>query len=392
MPKRKPLDAPLETLSIRTTNIEVFETADGQHEFTGIAQFYDHVNDRLMVFRKGAFAKTIVENVGAGKVKINDGHIRTSQMTVGKVLEAEERSDGVWYRGVLSATASDLATKLKEGIVDENSVEIHILREQSMRIPLEDVPPGAFIWDQIGADGTVEGREILEVAWTGLAIVPNSAQARKGILHVNSAVPFQDLPVAAAGTSWEPEEAAGRVLEFAGKWSTPSGGECPNWSKLSSAHLVRGPMVDGAPVLLGAICDVIDGALTVIPDAIEPALEALAGDSNVTGPDAIACAQNVGRYIQKLEELAAMDDSAVPSGSVTAEDPAGPATSHTEEEPPTDDNRNEALTAHEAKLVDEQLRVLTLSMESFAARHPEVNTHEPAGTSGVVPPRGDAGL
>lgn len=389
-----------ERLSVSLRDMEVLaRREDGQFEFTAIAQFFDIVNDRLMVFRHGSFAKTIAENVmsGSGRVKINDGHSHSSASTLGTVIEAEERSEGVWYRGLISSTEESIFTKMREGHVDENSIEFFSIREGTTRVALEEVPTGTPLWDRAKGDDTVEAREMLEVAWVGIAVLPFSSQGRRALLETNSAVPFQDLPVASASTSWDPKGAAERLAAWAGKVSMPSRPDTPNYARLSRGFLLRGPVKDGAPQLLGQIADVIDGKLVVVPDAIDAALEQIGNVEHVTGPDVVACAQNAGRYTQKLRHsggiaVAPSSDDALPSDENDAADPAGPASENLGTQPPTDDDRSDdAPVDVDEELLDRDLRLLSLRFQSLAARFPEVQD-DSTGTGRDLPQRGPAAI
>lgn len=407
-----------ERMSVRLTDIEICAPReDGQHEYTAIAQFWDIVNDRLMVFRKGSFAKTIAEQLGrdvtpaTSRIKINDSHMHTARSTLGSVVEADEREIGVWHRGLLSATELEIFTKMREGHVDEESIEFFSVLESTTRVPLADVPVGAFIWEEAKGDGMVEVREMLEVAWVGLAILPASSQARRALLEFNCAVPFQDLPVAEASTPWDVEGAAERLATWAGKIDQLGGrqrGSFPNYAKLARAHLLRGPIKGGQETFLGQIADVVDGQLVVVPEALEIALVDLADVTQLGGPNSIACATTVGRYREKLRHYPAptqksvadperctcgdgtrrpcplglsahavgapLDASAkgqLPSNADSAEDPAGPAPV-TSGSPPTDETASDAAVAlpHDA---DARLKLLSLRLSVVAATHPEVS-------------------
>ncbi len=327
MKNRRGPNAEPERMGVRMEGLEICaEREDEQHEITAIAQFFNVVNDRMMIFRKGSFVKTIAEGVtnGSGRVKVNDSHRHTGVSTLGTVVQAEERDVGVWFRALISSTEGDFVKKVEEGHVDETSIEFFSIEEGTTRVPLEDVPEGAFIWDQSTGDGTVEVRELQVVSWTGVAILPYSSQRRSSILEVNAAVPYQDLPVAAASTPWAPSAAEDRVYDWAGKLSRSHGDPITNFARLSSAYMVRGPMKDGSPQLLGQIADVVDGELVVVPEALSAAMEGLAANPHLGAPDMIACATIAGRYEQKLTSGLARRSSAALQ-SHPADVPAGPA-------------------------------------------------------------------
>lgn len=383
-----------ERLSVALRDMEVCERReDGQFEYTAIAQFFNVVNDRLMVFRPGSFAKTIRENLKGGRIKINDGHRHSSAATLGTVIEAEERPEGVWYRGLISSTEEMIFTKMREGHVDENSIEFFPIVEGVARVPLADLPVGSWVGSNYAAgDGTVEARELLEVAWVGIAILPFSSQGRRALLETNAAMPFQDLPVASEGTAWDPAGAAERLRAWAGTVSMPSRDPIPNYAKLARGFLVRGPVKGGEPQLLGQIADVVDGSLVVVPEALDAALEELGKKSEITGPDLVACAQAAGRYAQKLSRrkklsLANFAGDQLPSKG--ADDPAGPAPITTGAQPPTEETRSDEAPADQT-LVGLGLRTLSLRLDVLAATYPEVVNHESTGPGRKPAPGGGA--
>ncbi len=371
MRHRRGKDAEAERMRVHLENVEFCgERDDGQFEFTAIAQFFNVVNDRMMIFRKGSFSKTIKEKItnGSGRVKINDSHHHSSRDTLGTVVEAEERDVGVWYRGVLSSTEDALYTKMVEGHVDENSIEFNAIEEGVTRVPLEDVPEGAFIWDQSTGDGTVEVRELLVVSWQGLGILPWSSQGLRAILEINAAVPFQDLPVASAASSWDPDGAQQRLREWAGVVERAGKPSMPNASRLACAFMVRGPVKEGAPELIGQIADVVDGRLVVVPDALDAALEELAGNAHLAAPDLAAIMTTASRYRKKVRSGLASDATDVVT-SPTADDPAGPAPPGT---PPTDDARSDdAPDAVAQELAGWDLQLRELELEALATEFQE---------------------
>ncbi|MCB1282524.1 MAG: hypothetical protein KDB18_13460, partial [Salinibacterium sp.] len=369
---------------------------DGQYEYTAIAQFFNVVNDRLMLFRRGSFAKTIAESVtsGSGRVKINDGHKSTSRDTLGTVIEAREEEGGVFYRGLISSTEGEIFTKMQEGHVDENSIEFFSIQEGATRVPMTDIPTGAWIWDHSTGDGTVEVREITEVAWVGIAILPYSSQGRRALLEVNCAIPYQDLPVASASTAWDPVGAAERLRKWAGISAAPGKDPHPNFSRLARGFLVRGPIRNGEPILLGQIADVVDGELVVVPDALDAALESLSTVREVSGPDIVACSRVAGRYTEKLRRGSALAPAADREVASTgnAGDPAGPAPETSGITPPTDDARSDEATDLEEHLMGRTLQLMSLRLESLATRYPEVLRNESAGASRQLPQRGRAAV
>ena len=366
-----------ECLSVPMSNLEVCGTRDdGMMEFTAVAQFWNIVNDRMMMFRMGSAAKTIQERANRGAVKINDGHMNGVRSTLGKVAEAREISTGLWYRGLISAAEPEAQTKLRESVIDQNSIEFHSKLEAPRAVPLSEVPEGVPEWayDEVG--GMVEVREILEFRWEGIALLQHSSQGRGAVLEVNCAIPFQDLPVAGRSTQWDPEGAAERLRGWAGSVDMPSRGSIPNFAKLASAHLLRRPIKNGEAQFFGQIADVIDGKLVVIPDALDAAMESIRREQGLPADDLIACGTVAGRYCAKIAGgvLTPPRGDAIHLGS--AGDPAGPAPDTSGQAPPTDDASGKC-DAVEQRLLGKRLELMSLRLEAAAAQHPEV-TSEPA--------------
>jgi hypothetical protein len=368
-----------EVVSAQVEGVELLgQRDDGQFEYQAIAQFWDIPNDRLMIFRRGSFARSISHWKSSGKsfpVKINDAHIRTSQTTVGSVVDARETDEGVWYRGVLSSTAEDLYTKLVERHVEENSVEIYVLEEDTTRVPLEDAPAGAWIWEESKGDGTVSAREILQVSWVGIALLPSSAQDVPAIIGLSQALPHQGLPVADPATDWDAEAAAARVAEWAGTVQRKDRKHIPAWSSLAAAYLARGPITDGSETFLAQIADVMDGRLVVVPRALDIAVEELAA-SGLPAPDRRAAMRSIAEYraaVRPLSGKVAFTPCA-PQKSVlqsTADAGSLPGPASDTETPPTTVTATEGPDERMLELRRRGIDLLSTRIEHVATRLPE---------------------
>jgi hypothetical protein len=328
-----------------------FERDDkGRLVFSAIAQFFNKVNDRIMVFRPGSFAKTIRERVPSGGVPIRDWHLKSIDHTIGGVIEAEERAEGVWYRGVISAAEQDKATKIEEGFIPQNSVEVFVLNEGVTRAPFEEIPEAGKTWigeHEISDDGTVGAREILEVSWRGVGLLTDSSQDRTALLGSSFSIPYQDLPLASHLESFDAGGAADRVLAWA---SLESG--AVNWALVARAYLARGPIVDGKPQMLGQIADIIDGKLVAVPRAFDRACAEIEEREGVSPRDLLECAKIAGRYELRAERarnlFASRGADDVPSNQQTdaAEPGAGPLSENSSRpEPPESPKVTDAALA-----------------------------------------------
>jgi len=370
-----------------TVGLEIEELGpardDGQMEIKAVAQFFNRVNDRLMVFREGSFQKTIEENVRAGKVKINDGHRHSMSTALGTVTKAWEENRGVVYEGLISSSRQDEQTLLREGHIQENSIEFFSMTEGTTKVDLGDVPTGTYIWNQTAVDGKIEAREILEVSWVGIALLPFSSQGVNAVLEANCAVPFQDHRLSSS-ESWDAAGALERVMDWAGTVRVDGAKDIPNFAKLSRCFLARGPINDGEPELAGLIVDIDEhGRPFVVEEALAAAVDECLGTSWINPATHIEIGRTIERYAGAsssvtLSSLDDSDDDAVESPA--AEDPAGPTPSDDGgSESPTDDvcdDEEPVDLAHEMH----ELEVLSLRVDRrlMEARHPEAIRNDPA--------------
>lgn len=373
--------------------------ADGGWVFTALAQAYGVVNDRLMIFRPGSGAKTIRERVPAGRVKIHDGHpwSPNSDTVAGKVLSAEETREGVKYTGFLSSTERDLATKVAEGVFDENSLELYVLREEQDEVPIEDVPMIARRWVNLTADGLAKVRAVQEWMWLAIGLVGASSQGIRSVIDPPRLVPYQDLPLASRTTQWDPEGARQRVAQWAGAECFGAGSQS---ARMSRAFLAR---AGGGSDFLGQIADVVDGRLVVVPAALEAAAEQVEGLIETDPHTAAAASRVIGRYEQRLltsappfahpGKRAANETNDQTSGAptqspaavtseatnvaLTSQAAAGPV------EPPTDKAGSHAADRESPELFasdedrEQALRELLTSSATIGLPEPGAAKHEP---------------
>lgn len=311
----------------------VVELEGGGWTFEAIAQVYDTVNDHLMLFAPGSGTKTVDERVRAGRVKIHDGHPYAAgpSSTLGVVLEAEERSvgagRGLWYKGRLSADAGSVATKLREGIIDENSLELVVLRESRAEVPIDRVPPQARRWCEMSPAGLAIVRRIDEWMWKAIGLVSDSSQGVRALLCPRVTT-YADLPVSAA-LAWDPE---GAVVRLAAYGSTPE-----RRNELAGAFVLRA-LGGGAIPYRVPIADVVDGELVVVRQALEDAYARLAAEPSDV---AVVAARHLARYEARLTSGAngAQDSAGTEDGEdaevAPAATPPEPATSDPEDAPPT---------------------------------------------------------
>lgn len=101
-------------------------------ELTGYVATWD-VDRQNERFEQGAFKRSIMQAVPAGKVMLTIKHLSNGadvSETIGKVLEAREDDRGLWIRASFSASKSgqDARTKVNEGLVQKLSVGFRPIR------------------------------------------------------------------------------------------------------------------------------------------------------------------------------------------------------------------------------------------------------------------------
>lgn len=289
-PAKRPRTSDPERVPVRLESITLSEQ-DGGFVFGGLAQAYGIVNDKLMLFRAGSGAKTIAERVPLGKVKIHDGHPwdPNSESIVGRVLSAVEGPQGVTYQGFLSSSEKRLALKMQERIIDENSIELYVLRERPLEVALDSVPVQSRRWVDIAPSGLAIVREILEWQWLAVGLVSCSSQGIRGILETPKMIPYQDLPLAARREGFDAPAARARVEAWAGTGAERS-------ARLSRAFLARAGTENGAQKFAGLIADVVDGELVAIPAALDAAYAELESMFKESPEILAAAARTIGRY------------------------------------------------------------------------------------------------
>lgn len=136
----------------------------------GYASVFGNVDSDGEVVEKGAFGKTLKENLLAGKIKFVDFHnsFLSSEEIIGVVEEAKEDEHGLWFKARLSSVqrAQDVRTKIREGILDALSIGYNVMRDE-----------------------VIEGvRHLKELRLWEISVVPWGANSLAGITNVKSAL------------------------------------------------------------------------------------------------------------------------------------------------------------------------------------------------------------
>lgn len=277
---------------------EDVEETDAGWTFQMWAQYFNTVNDRAWRFKKGSFAKTIRERVRTNRVKIHDGHnwAMNATGTIGRVLTAEELPEGVRYRGFLNRTHEGIASKLADGTISENSVEIYRFKSVCVDVTLDEIPKQCRGWVEITPDGKARIQEVTEVMWLAVGLVSGSSQDKGAMIEMPTLVTYQDLPVKMS--RWDPEAARQRIQEYA------ASGDGTDFAALSRAHLVQ--LSSGE--CLGQIADIDDsGRLVVVAEALGSAYADVAAhlEAHLRDPEAVrltlaGAADRLAKYTAKL--------------------------------------------------------------------------------------------
>lgn len=257
-----------------TTGVEWKADGEDANTLVGYAAVFGNVDNGGDRIRRGAFAKTIQERVPGGDVPLLDSHIWDAEHTIGTVVSAREDDYGLLIKARLSTAPSvqDLKAKLLDGTIRKMSIGYVPVKES---------------WEKLG-DGRVV-RNLEELKWFEASVVPLPMNESARILAVKGMMPFADLPLADAGTPWDPDAARFRVLQWAGGIT----GLDPNKYRQAFVWYNR-----DAPDQLDAfrlpIADVIGGKLAAIPAAIQAAAREA---------ETVIEREHLARYFAKMGEI-----------------------------------------------------------------------------------------
>jgi len=365
---------------------------EGGWTYPAIAQFYAPViNDRGMSFRRGSGLKTIGERVPKGLVTITDGHPVNAEASaaLGRVLSAGEVHVGVEYLGFISRSEPEIAQKLADRTIAENSIDITAIEAKRKFVKPGRVPEKIRQYVPLNEDGLAVIASVTSWRWEAVGLVVGSSQSRQAVQGPPTLVPFQEL--AACQGEWNADAAAAQLSRWAGG----------NSLKSATAHLGHFYASDGREILAGQIASPGDGdgeGLIVNPAAIPGALADLRAQLKHSGlakgtqkdllhqaflhTEKYLCGELTAaalsdRPSEGAPEIAAEAPGTQEAASESPNDPAadspnaaGPAS------PPTDGSERAAeLHAAQTTYLDRAARY-----RETARRIREV-AHEPAGTS-----------
>lgn len=250
----------------------------------GYGAAFDNVDSYGDVIKKGAFKKTIKERVNKGRVKLMNSHGYSVDDVLGTILKAEEDDYGLLFSAEFSKVQSsqDVRTKMIEGHVNRLSIGFNTVKEHYGNEKNDENPSLRYLDE-------VKLYEISPVAFP--------ANENAVVVSIKSMIPFQDLPLADVNYKWDPEKAERRVREWAGD-------DDPN-AKYRKAFMYydrENPLEFDSYKL--QITDIVDGKLTVIPEAVKQAAQALHNErSSVDVPNVhdAKIKSHIEQYCEKMD-------------------------------------------------------------------------------------------
>lgn len=259
--------------------------------YKAMAQIYKTPNDHLMFFFEGSGARTIQLRVPSKSIKIHNGHPAGSQMdasvreTVGFVSEAHEFRTRMEYLGFISKTEEEIADKIADETITQNSMEISVLKSEPKPVDIDTVPEHARRFASLDSDGKAVMLGVREYMWRHIGLVSGSSQDVPAILEPPVMVMLSGLPV--SSTPW-PSDAEASLSEWAGIISRQGADPVPNYAKLAAGHLAQFADDQGDFVFAGQFAAPDEaGELVVHSAAIHLALQDLRDklESSTLAPD-----------------------------------------------------------------------------------------------------------
>ncbi len=248
----------------------------GGWTYEAIAQVYKKPNDRLMYFFPNSGRKTIRDRVPKAFVKIKNGHPDGSSVrdVLGFVAEAQERQSGVRYKGFISSTEPEIADKISDRSINQNSIELIPLQTVPKPVDIDTVPEIARRFATLDADGKAILLGVKQYFWDAIGLVAASSQDIDAIISPPTMIPLQRFPVGSG--DWDAPAEALRLKNWGGE----------SYSKLSSGHLVRFYSPGGELHFAGQVASPNEnGHMVISVAAIPAALEEVKKALLVSGID-----------------------------------------------------------------------------------------------------------
>lgn len=227
--------------------------------FSGYGSMFNNVDYDRDVIAPGAFSKSLKKRP-ARKVKMLWQHDPTQPIGVWE--EMEEDSRGLKVKGRLLIKqgvpkADEAYALLKAGALDAMSIGFMI-------------PAGGWEFDEKKRVRVINEADLWE---TSLVTFPANPKAR--VTRVKASVPYQDLPLADRGRSWDGSAAESRVRQWAGGGTSIAD---MDWTRYRQAFLwYDSDNPENVTSYKLGIADIINGELTAVPRGIFAAAGVLLG-------------------------------------------------------------------------------------------------------------------
>lgn len=253
---------------------------DDDGTFVALAAVYGTKDRTGDIIKKGAFTKTVNENPEVPIVWMHD----------------------VWQpigTGSLSDTDAGLEVHGRLALKVTRAQEIYELMKMGA------VKGFSIGYDPIKWSWDGDIRVLEEVRVDEVSPVTKNFQAHPEaqLISIKSVVPFQDLPLADRGRSWEASAAVKRVRSWAGAEEAPN-------SKYRRAFLwYDAENAENFGAYKFPIADAVDGTLTAVPRAIFAAAARL-NQADLPAGDAEKIQRHLGRYYKKLDMAAPWEEKA----------------------------------------------------------------------------------
>lgn len=390
---------PTVSLAAEVTSKDLTRAQEGGWTYPAIAQKYKDVNDWLLYFFPNSGAKTIQERVPRRAIKIEDGHPMDGSVSsvFGYVASAEERQSGMRYVGFVSKQHEEIADKITDGTISENSIVLNILERAPKFVAIDLVPEISREFVTLNKDGLAVVTGIKQYRWKSVGLVSSSSQDFNAILAPPTMVGAAGALDVKSGP-WDPAIALQAVRNWGGT----------NPARISRAHLVQLYDATGKEIFAGQIAEPGDnGELIVnigaIPNALADVARAVGESSLAESAKATtikAAYEQAAACVQRLGNLTVTPASgnSIDGADEATEEPDGitaTATSDLESKPAADSQKSAGQAtvgsreaANEAALLAHQQRQARIA---YMLRTYRGVAHEPTGTSGGTATAGGPG-
>ena len=273
------------------------------NSFRGVASFFGGMIEAFIpsIIHPGAFAKTLDESQRRDKVKILLQHDIFTPL--GLPTRLFEGGEGLVLEAKISRTRDGVDTLIlmRDGVLDALSIGF-----DPVKFDFEELPDGTMIRNireirlfeisivTFGADPNAritEVNQLMDERGEAFKTAMNTAGINYGKLGQSVVNPYRDLRIGECH-SWSADKAATRVAAWAGAPDNPK------YTHAFALQTADGPKLQ--------IADVVDGRLTVVPEALNAAAMQLVRPSglNLSKVELDHARYNLEQYFVKLDRPA----------------------------------------------------------------------------------------